>query len=284
MSASGAGTPSFPQRQRPARVPWQRLDERLNRFPDTTCIYYIYDLVDQRKIYSSQSLTAMLGYAADEIETTQTLDLAELLHPDDLERVSQHFQRFSSLREGEIIDVVYRMKRADGQWCWLRSQETPLVQAVDGFPLQLLGVIQDITEHKNVESLLGSCAYEPEDLSETIVVTNREGKIEYVNRAWEQLTGYSRTEALGRTPAIVKSGQHDIAFYRKLWNTLQAGEVFRTQFINRKKNGELFYEQKTIVPIQDNRGKIAHFLSIGKDVTERRQTQKECSGNGNPSL
>lgn len=106
---------------------------------------YIYDLVEQHTLCTSYSVAAMLGYTADAIQAMEPIGLASLIHPDDLEQVSEHYQRFTTLSYGEIITLEYRMKRADGTWARLRSQETPLVEATDGFPLQLLGMVQDIT-------------------------------------------------------------------------------------------------------------------------------------------
>ncbi|WP_416669855.1 PAS domain-containing protein [Egbenema bharatensis] len=106
---------------------------------------YVYDLVEQRTLCNSYPIAAMLGYTADAIRTMGPIGLASLIHPDDLDRVSEHYQHFTTLRDGEVIAIEYRMQRADGTWCWLRSQETPIVQAIDGLPLQILGLIQDIT-------------------------------------------------------------------------------------------------------------------------------------------
>lgn len=108
------------------------------------CVY-IYDLVEQNTLSSSDSVAAMLGYTPDTIHAMGPIGLAALIHPDDLNRVAAHYQRFVTLLHGEIITIAYRMKRADGSWCWLRSQEMSLVQAIDGFPLQVLGIIRDMT-------------------------------------------------------------------------------------------------------------------------------------------
>ncbi len=106
---------------------------------------YVYDLVNQCTLSASCSVVTMLGYTADAIHVMGASGLANLIHPNDLNRVSEHYQRFASLRSGEVITLNYRMKRADGTWCWLHSQETLLVVADNGFPLQILGMIQIIT-------------------------------------------------------------------------------------------------------------------------------------------
>ncbi len=129
----------------------QRLIETLGQLqaqtPNTKLgSIYIYDLVDQHTLSASCSIAAMLGYTADAIHAMGAIGLANLIHPNDLNRVSEHYQRFATLQSGEVITVNYRMKRADGTWCWLHSQETPLVVADSGFPLQILGMIQIITQ------------------------------------------------------------------------------------------------------------------------------------------
>ncbi len=114
-----------------------------------------------------------------------------------------------------------------------------------------------------------------EQIADSVVITNKDGVIEYVNRSFERNTGYLKEFAIGKTPAILKSGKHDAAFYEKLWNTILSGETFQEEFINRKSNGELYYEQQTISPVFDNERKIVHFVCAGKDVTRRRMVDDQ---------
>lgn len=97
---------------------------------------------------------------------------------------------------------------------------------------------------------------------------------EYVNPAFERLTGFSKQEALGNTPRILKSGQHNRQFYQNLWNTILTGQAFRAVLTNRKKNGQIYFEEKTITPIKDADGQITHFVSTGKDITDRKQAEE----------
>ncbi|HEY9298213.1 MAG TPA: histidine kinase dimerization/phosphoacceptor domain -containing protein, partial [Phormidium sp.] len=98
-----------------------------------------------------------------------------------------------------------------------------------------------------------------------------------INPTCEQLTGYTKAEALGKTPRLFKSDQHDSDFYEELWLTILSGQFFRAVFVNRKKNGEFFYEEKTITPIRSKEGNITHFVSTGKDITERRKVEEKLS-------
>jgi PAS domain S-box-containing protein len=111
-----------------------------------------------------------------------------------------------------------------------------------------------------------------ERIADTVVITDPEGTIEYVNPAFELMTGYTSAETLGQKLSMLKSGKHDDAFYQRLWATIKKGSVFHDVFTNRKKNGSLFYEDKTITPIVDDVGKIINFVATGKDITERRET------------
>lgn len=99
------------------------------------------------------------------------------------------------------------------------------------------------------------------------MITDAAGVIEYVNAAFEKLTGYARAEVVGRTPAVLKSGKQDPKFYRRLWRELRAGRPFRAVFTNRRKSGELFHEEEVIHPVRGPGGSIAHFISSGRDVT-----------------
>lgn len=124
-------------------------------------------------------------------------------------------------------------------------------------------------------SIYGQLCRAVEQTADTVLITNRQGVIEYVNPAFEQTTGYAGNEVLGRTPAILKSGLHDEQFYQDLWNQLLAGQPFRGTIVNRKKSGELYWAEQTITPMRDERQQITHFVSVLKDVTELRKKQEQ---------
>jgi PAS domain S-box-containing protein len=96
-----------------------------------------------------------------------------------------------------------------------------------------------------------------------------------VNPAFERLTGYTEQEILGKTPRVLKSGVHESPFYQKMWKTILNGEVFQNEIANRKKNGELFYEVKTVTPLRDSQGHITHFVATGKDITLHKHDEEE---------
>ncbi len=132
-----------------------------------------------------------------------------------------------------------------------------------------------INERNRAEEVLKKLSSVVEQTADLVVITDKGGVIEYVNPTYEKFTGYTKEEAIGKTPRILKSGKHDDKLYETLWKTILSGEVFRGVLINRRKNGELYYEEKTITPIRDTQGNITYFVSTGKDITERRRSEEE---------
>jgi two-component system, cell cycle sensor histidine kinase and response regulator CckA len=124
-------------------------------------------------------------------------------------------------------------------------------------------------EHQAAELSLRKLSHAVAQSADTVFITNRSGVIEYVNPAFEVVTGYSRREIYGKTPSFLKSGEQAPEVYTELWKTILAGKVYRGILINRKKNGELFYVEETICPVRDSKGEITHFISNGRDMTER---------------
>jgi diguanylate cyclase (GGDEF)-like protein/PAS domain S-box-containing protein len=114
-----------------------------------------------------------------------------------------------------------------------------------------------------------------EQCPDAVMVTDLAGRIVYVNPVFERMTGYAAAELAGRTPGMLKSGLHEADFYRELWSTLLAGREFRALFANCRKSGVPYYEDKIIRPLLDQHGRATHFVSYGRDATERaREFQK----------
>ncbi len=145
----------------------------------------------------------------------------------------------------------------------------------DGLPLKMVGTVQDITERKRLEQEHSRLIKAIEQTGDSILITDKAGIIQYVNPAFEEITGYNRQDAIGKTPRILQSGQHDRTFYKEMWKVLASGRVWSGHLINKKKNGTIFEEEATITPIFDGGGKIINYLAVKRDVSERLEIEKQ---------
>lgn len=136
-------------------------------------------------------------------------------------------------------------------------------------------IIDDITERKISEEKILQLSAAVEQSPASVVITDKKGNIEYVNRKFTELTGYKPKEVLGKNPRILKSGQTAKEEYRTLWETILSGNVWTGIFCNRKKNGNLFWESASISPIRNAGGEITHFVAIKEDITERIRIENE---------
>lgn len=134
------------------------------------------------------------------------------------------------------------------------------------------GVCEDITSlRKRFYQLYIAVEQSPA----ATAVTDVKGRIEFVNQRFLDVTGYSREELIGQTPAMIQSGETSDAVYRDLWQTLQAGRVWQGELLNRRKNGELYWEAEVITPVRNDAGEVVNFVAVKEDVTERKRQESE---------
>jgi two-component system, cell cycle sensor histidine kinase and response regulator CckA len=142
-----------------------------------------------------------------------------------------------------------------------------------GRPARLVSV-EDITETRRSEEQLRLLSAGLHAAANAILITDRDGVIQWVNPAFTAMTGYTRDEAIGATPRqLLRSGEHQEAFYRDLWTTVLRGEVWRGQLVNRRKDGTLYQEEQTITPVRDAGGQVRHFIAVKEDVTRRLEAE-----------
>jgi len=153
---------------------------------------------------------------------------------------------------------------------------TPLFNA-DGVVTGGMAIITDISRRRMAEREMNLLMSAIEQASETIVITDRNGFIEYANPAFEKITGHSIADVMGKTPRILKSGHHDQEFYQDMWNTLLKGKVWRGHLVNRKKDGTLFEENVTISPMRDQDGEISNFVAVKRDVTREIALERQVN-------
>ncbi len=134
---------------------------------------------------------------------------------------------------------------------------------------------RDITERKQDADELQQLSLAVEQSPVSVVITDPQGNISYVNRKFTECTGYSREEVVGKNPRILNAGRASPELYRNLWSTITHGRVWHGEFCNKKKNGEIYWDAATVTPITDRKGIITHFLAVKEDITERRRAEKE---------
>lgn len=191
----------------------------------------------------------------------------------------QHKEAFPGHTSGEFSwnsasdlgEVTYRTK--DGRAIPILFSEA-ILRDEDGRILGVACVGKDMTKLKEVEEQLRIQGAALESTANAVVITDFEGRITWANPSFTALTGYSLEEIIGQHMDILKSGKHDRAFYRNLWETILSGSVWRGEIINRKKDGTLFTEEQTITPIRAQNGIIDYFISIKQDITARKQIEK----------
>jgi PAS domain S-box-containing protein len=132
---------------------------------------------------------------------------------------------------------------------------------------------KEIVRRRQVEEALRKLSRAVEQSPNMMTITDLGGTIEFVNPAFSNITGYSYDEVIGQNPRLLKSGKHPPQFYEDLWNTIGKGEVWHGEFINKRKNGELYWELATISSVRDQAGEMTHYLAITEDITQRKQTE-----------
>ncbi|MBS0348790.1 MAG: PAS domain S-box protein [Proteobacteria bacterium] len=216
-----------------------------------------------RFTFANRQAELCFGYSQQE---WLAMEVAQLFPPFEAERVMTHFRR-NAAGSHEFFEAVTRHKNGR-----LIDVEINGVLLPDG---RVLGEVIDISARKAAEKQIRQLSMAVEQSIESVVITDLETRIEYVNEAFVRSSGYRREEVLGQTPALLKSGQTPRTTYDALWAALDAGQPWRGEFINRRKSGEVYIENTTIVPIRERDGQITHYLAIKEDVTERRRIEGE---------
>jgi PAS domain S-box-containing protein len=162
----------------------------------------------------------------------------------------------------------------DGRKVLLDTLKTPYWGA-DGELIGLIGIGRDITERNKEHEELVSLRAAVEQTAITIVITDAQGNIKYVNPAFEKTTGYTASEAIGQTPRILKSGELRASHYRELWGQIKTGHIWRGELHNKRKDGSLYWEAAIISPIHNEQGEILRFIAVKQDITERKLAESE---------
>jgi PAS domain S-box-containing protein len=227
-----------------------------------------------RLTYVSPSVTRDSGYTAEE---ALAMSLESVLTP----------ASWACLREtlaagaapgAPPAELELEILRKDGSTRWMHVRTSPL-RAPEGFVTGFLAAARDVTSRRRTQQELARLAAAIEQSGDAVVLTDTAGAILYVNPAFERVTGYAPAEVLGGTPALLKSGAHDRAFYDALWSTLRAGGTWQGRFTNRRKDGRLFLEDASIAPVRDG-ATVVGYVAVKRDVTRQVELEERLAQAG----
>lgn len=231
-------------------------------------VFWVANADNSRVLYVSPAYERIWGRPISELVENPRAWF-EALHPDD--RV-EYREVMLTGNGNKPWDATYRILRPDGEVRWIHDRGFP-VRDERGQLVRMVGVAEDVTAKMHAELEKARLTTAMEQAAEAILVTDVRGVIQYVNPAFERVTGYSRQEAVGRTPGILKSGNHDVSFYADLRATLQRGDTWKGRFINRRRDGQLFELEASISPVRDSTGRVVNYFEIARDITREVQLE-----------
>ena len=228
----------------------------------------VITIIDANEIisYKSPSIERCFGWKPEEVVGSSTWIN---IHPED----RFHLKKFINSLIGEpnatgTTECRYLCK--DGSYKWIEISMVNLLHDPD--IKGILGNHRDITERKKSEKKLKLLSKAIEQSPVTVIITDKDGIIEYVNAKFTDLTGYTLDESKGKNPRILQSGLHTKEFYKTLWDTISSGNDWQGEFMNKKKNGDVYLESALISPILDIQGNITNFIAVKEDITEKKKT------------
>jgi diguanylate cyclase (GGDEF)-like protein/PAS domain S-box-containing protein len=217
--------------------------------------------------FANNALNAMLGFNSLAEIATRNLEKTGFVH-------QQARTKFKSIMEqdGQVVGYESVWKRHDGSQIFVR-ESAKAIKSVDGAILYYEGTAEDISAQIEAEQQVRLQAAALDAAANAILITDRKSTILWANPAFTDLTGYTLEEAIGQKTSILKSGQHDIDFYKGLWDTVLGGMVWQGTMTNRHKNGQQYAEEMTITPLFDAEGEVYQFIAIKQDITARKQAE-----------
>jgi len=244
-----------------------RLSHELRIIIDSVPATIWFKDLDNKILRVNKPAADMIHKTPDDIEGRYADDLfpdeADGYYKDDIDVMKTGKPKFGII---EQIPISEDEKR------WLRTDKVPF-RNEEGEVRGIIVFAVDITETLKQEEELRKLYRAVEQSPNPVVITNTEGIIEYANPKFTKLTGYSHEELIGATPRILKSGRHPKSFYRKLWETVKSGEEWQGEFLNKKKNGDLYWESARISCVKDSDGNTTHYIKLGEDITARKDLE-----------
>ena len=224
--------------------------------------------LDDRFIFVNQAFLDAYGYSRAEV-LGQGVSLIDSSHnPPGI----RHAIAKASQGKGWRGELLNRRRSGDD---FPVDLSTSVIRDEAGQFVGLLGVARDITDVRLKEERLRLQGAALESTADAVAITERDGTITWVNPAFTNLTGYAADEAIGLKSSLLRSGKHDDAFYRELWQTILAGQVWDGELTNKRKDGEVYLEAQTITPVRDAHGDISHFVAVKRDISQRRRLEDQ---------
>ncbi|MBT3178679.1 MAG: PAS domain S-box protein [Desulfobacula sp.] len=214
----------------------------------------------------NEGFTKIMGYSREEAIGKSSLDLNIWNDPKDRDRLISLLKKNGTV---ENLEAEFLGKEGQIKFGLMSARILKI-----GNEDVILSITRDITERKQMEADRERHLAAIEQVAEGVVIADSDGNIEYVNPAFEKITGYLKQELIGKNSRILKSGEHDKLFYQQMWETIITGNTWNGRLTNRKKNGSFYIEEVTISPVLDKLGKIINFVAIKRDVTDEIMVEK----------
>jgi PAS domain S-box-containing protein len=245
-------------------------EKRFRKLFENAPLGIVISNLDYQFVTVNNAFCQMLGYEEPNELVGRTVP--EVSAPEEMGKTKVLLKQ---LIDGKISSfrLEKRYHQKNGNWVW-GNTTVSFFYDENGAALYFLAMIEDITERKHTEEQLRKLSVAVEQSPSTVVIADTNGKIEYVNPKFTQITKYLPEEAIGKTSRILKSGYHPLTFYEALWQTIQSGKEWRSEFRNKRKDGKLYWESALISPLRDINNKITHFIKVGSDITERKQAEE----------
>lgn len=241
-------------------------EEKYRIIADNNFNWEFWQGTDGNYLYHSPSVERITGYKVEELFSTD--HILQLIHPDDLKLYQEHHLDVACGQQAG--EISFRIIDKAGKIHYIDHLCQP-IQNYKGEPMGIRGTNIDVTERQEAQIELRKLLKAVEQSQASIVITNLAGLIEYVNPFFTQLTGYTVEEAIGQNPRILSTGHTHPNEYKLMFAKLQKGETWQGEFLNRKKNGELYWEYATISPVRNEAGVISNYVAIKEDITERKK-------------
>lgn len=228
--------------------------------------------LETKEIIVNDQLAHILGYNSKNCPLKNLDSWLNIIHPEHKKLADEAFAKHL---QGKTSHYDYQCKTQDvnASWRWVHIRGKIISFTEDNKALWMFGTLIDINKQKTHEEELHKITKSIEQSPTSIVITNPQGDIEYVNPKFEELTGYSLKEAIGQNPRILKSGKTSDTDYQFLWKTISAGKVWRGEFHNKKKNGQFFWEAASISPVKNSEGRIINYVAVKEDITHQKELQ-----------